>query len=486
MTEAANLIFFTGENHCREVAGCYGHPLARTPTLDRLAARGTLFENAYCASPLCCPARASIATGRYPHETGYWENSTAYNDKVPSWMHRLRDAGHEVAAVGKLHYRATEDDNGFSEEIVPMHILDGIGGLPTLLRWSGEQPEMSGQWDLYWSNSGVGETEYQAYDREITRQTIQWLEKNAANQAQPFTLLVSYVSSHPPFLVPKELYELYTHDRIPLPVGFQDDKMPRHPALEHLRRLKQYRRMDDEAVLKTVSAGYFGLITHLDRQIGAVMAAAERLGLLDNTRLAYTSDHGESYGHHGIFGKNHLLEPAVRVPLLMSGPGIPSGKVVQQCVSAVDVFHTLGESAGIPAEPADTTMPGHSLWPAMTGPEQARTVFAEFHASASKNGGFLWRNGADKLIYHVDMPNQLFNLERDPMEMDDLVVRGAGAEREAALEAELRGLCDPEAVDRNAKADQHRWADKYGGNEAIKAKKTFAYTPPPGHEPRFM
>lgn len=158
MTEPANLIVFQSDNHARGMAGCYGHPLVRTPTLDRIAQQGVRFANAYSPSPICCPARASIATGRFPHQTGYWDNAIVYDGRVPSWMHRLRDQGHEVVSVGKLHFRSAEDDNGFSEELVPMHILDGIGGAVMLLRGYGEEPERQGQWELYSEQSGPSAT----------------------------------------------------------------------------------------------------------------------------------------------------------------------------------------------------------------------------------------------------------------------------------------------------------------------------------------
>jgi choline-sulfatase len=123
MTEPRNLVYFQSDNHNRSYLGCYGHGLARTPVLDRMAGRGVRFANAYAASALCCPARASLATGRFPHQTGYWDNAIVYDGRVPSWMHRLRGQGHHVASVGKLHYRSGDDDNGFAEELLPMHIL---------------------------------------------------------------------------------------------------------------------------------------------------------------------------------------------------------------------------------------------------------------------------------------------------------------------------------------------------------------------------
>ena len=123
----SNVLFILSDEHSRRVLGCYGHPMIRTPNLDALAARGVRFADAYTNSPICVPARASLATGRYPHQIRFWDNGIAYDGTVPTWHHRLRDAGHEVTSIGKLHFRSADDDNGFTEEIMPLHINDGIG-----------------------------------------------------------------------------------------------------------------------------------------------------------------------------------------------------------------------------------------------------------------------------------------------------------------------------------------------------------------------
>ena len=123
----ANVLFILSDEHSRRVLGCYGHRMIRTPNLDALAARGIRFADAYTNSPICVPARASLATGRYPHDIRFWDNAIAYDGGVPSWHHRLREAGHEVVSIGKLHFRSEADDNGFSQEIMPLHINDGIG-----------------------------------------------------------------------------------------------------------------------------------------------------------------------------------------------------------------------------------------------------------------------------------------------------------------------------------------------------------------------
>jgi choline-sulfatase len=125
--QPANLLFILSDEHSRRVLGCYGHGMIRTPNLDRLAASGVRFTDAYTNSPICVPARAALHTGQYVHKIRFWDNAIPYDGTVPSWAHRLRDAGHEVTAIGKLHFRSADDDNGFTEEIMPLHVVDGIG-----------------------------------------------------------------------------------------------------------------------------------------------------------------------------------------------------------------------------------------------------------------------------------------------------------------------------------------------------------------------
>ena len=205
MAEPKNLLILLSDNHNRAVAGCYGHPQATTPTLDRLAATGTRWTSAYSASPLCCPARAALATGRFSHQTGYWDNAIVYDGRVPSWMRRVRDQGHEVVSIGKLHFRSTEDDNGFSEELLPMHILGGKGGTHMLLRGYDDEHVNRGQWELYMERSGIGTAPYQGFDRQITLTAVDWLRRHRAKTRKPWVLFVSYPSPHPPFSVPERI-----------------------------------------------------------------------------------------------------------------------------------------------------------------------------------------------------------------------------------------------------------------------------------------
>jgi choline-sulfatase len=476
MTEPRNLVFILSDNHNRAFAGPYGHPQAVTPNLDALAARGVVFENAYAASPLCCPSRASLATGRYPHQTGYWDNAITFDGRVPSWMRRLRDRGHDVVSFGKLHFRSSADDNGFSEERLAMHILDGKGGTHMLLRGFDDEHVNTGQWEMYRDRTGIGTAPYQAFDQKITEDAIGWLEAHGREGAKPFALFVSYPSTHPPFAVPAAFWDRIDAVDIRMPSGFLPAERSEHPADRHLRHIMGTSALDEDLV-RRIQVGYLALVAHLDHEIGRLLHTLEALSLTDDTRIVYTSDHGDLAGQHGLLGKFCLYEGSIGVPLIMAGPGIPAGRRVKQVASHVDLFPTILEGLGCTLEAEDADVPGRSLWPAIQGEERDVIGFAEYHAVGSKVGSFMLRHGNWKLIYHVGMPTQLFDLEADPDECRDL---GPDHPEAARLEAMLRNICDPEAVDARAKADQRAKADFWGGREAVAADGLLVFTPPPG------
>jgi choline-sulfatase len=240
------------------------------------------------------------------------------------------------------------------------------------------------------------------------------------------------------------------------------------------------REIGDEARLREIVRCYHALSTHLDEQIGQVVAAARELGLLEDTRVIYSSDHGESAGAHGLLGKSHLYEPAIGVPLIIAGPDLPHGVVIDEPVSHVDLYPTIVKGAGL--TPGDR-LDGEDLWPIIGGAARSRPVLSEYHAAGSANAAFALRAGSEKLIYHVNAPPQFFELASDPEERYDLVTSGEGIDRAAALEGELRKICDPDEVDRHAKEDQRRKAEFWGGNDAILRDGLVVYTPPPELEP---
>ena len=479
VTNAHNLLLFLSDNHNRNALGCYGHPMVQTPVLDSIAQRGVRFANAYTASPICCPSRAALATGRFPHQTGYWDNCIVYGGRVQSWMHRIREQGHTVTGIGKLHYRSSENDNGFTEELIPMHILEGKGGLPGLLRSIGKERPHESDWGLYADYSGAGEAPYQVYDRDITQHAIDWLKEHAHKHEKPWVLKVSYPSPHPPFMVPQELLDLYPVDSVPLPPCFRTGERPEHEAMRHLRYHTQVRELT-EPLVRQITAAYLALVTHVDRQIGKVMKVAEDLGLLDTTRIVYSSDHGEMHGSHGLLGKYNMYEDSAAVPLIIAGPDVPQGRAVQQIVSHVDLFPTIVESVGAQTVSSDDDLLGVSLWPAVSGTETERLGFAEYHAEGSQAAIFMVREGPMKLVHYMDYPPQLFNLADDPGERHDL---SGESDSQAVLERLTKRLhekCDPVAVEQRAKHDQRVFLELWGGEEKVSREVDIAFSPPPG------
>jgi choline-sulfatase len=479
---ATNLLFILSDEHRRDVAGCYGDPTAITPNIDAIAARGARFRNAYTPCPICVPARAALATGRWVHQTRSWDNAAPYHGEPPSWHHRLRDNGHRIVSVGKLHFRATADDNGFSEEILPLHVLEGKGDLIGMLR---EPPAARGSMPALAASAGPGESTYNDYDRAITAAACRWIATEGVRaDEKPWALFVSLVRPHFPLTAPPEFYALYPPERMPMPRLYDEAGHPRHPAVLALRSVMNYDDFfaDAQAVRRAI-ASYYALVSFLDDNIGRILAALEAADLADSTRVIYTSDHGDNLGCRGLWGKSVMYEESVAVPLVVAGAGIPSGLTVDTPVSLVDCYRTVLEAVGCPLPQDDLALPSHSLWEVLAGRRPDRHVLSEYHAAGSITGTFMLRHGRWKYIYHVGFAPELYDLGADPGETTDLAERPGMASVLAECRAALLRICDPEAVSADAFADQRRRIALNGGRDAVLQRGDYGYTPAPGEKP---
>lgn len=477
--QPANLLFIMSDEHNKRVLGSYGHPMIQTPHLDRLASRGTRFANAYTNCPICVPARASFATGQYVHRIRCWDNAIAYDGRVPSWGHRLMARGHRVSAIGKLHYVDSDARrNGFDEEILPLHIVNGVGDLLGLIR--DELPRRPGSAKLG-PEAGRGESEYTHYDRSIAAQTVRWLQEEAPrHRSKPWALYVGFVSPHFPLIAPPGFYDLYPEDRVPWPDMYEHEKRPRHPFIDAMRACLCFDDPFDPPMVRRAITAYMGLVSFLDDNIGRILRALEETGLSASTRVIYSSDHGDNLGTRGMWGKSTMYEESAGIPMIMAGPDIPSDMVCDTPVSLVDAFPTFIEGLGARPDTNDAALPGHSLIAIARGDTPQRTILSEYHAAGAMCGAYMIRHGKYKHIHYVGLPPMLFDLERDPRERTDLGrdphYRAVIAECEAAL----REVVDPEAADRQAKADQRAHIERHGGREAILKRGAFRYSPPPG------
>ncbi len=478
--QPSNLIVIMSDEHNPKVMGCNGHPLVKTPNIDALAAAGTSFTSAYTTCPVCVPARAAFATGKYVNQIGYWDNADAYEGAIPSWHHHLRDRGHRVVSIGKLHFRGLPgDDHGFSEEIIPMNIIEGKGDLMGLVR--NDLPERGLSWKIA-KLAGPGETSYTFYDREIATKAQIWLREEAPKyRDKPWVLFVSFVCPHFPLVAPAEFYYQYPLDKMPLPKQYGKDERPQHPYLRDYAESFSYDKFFDPEKLKKALAAYYGLCSFLDDNIGKVLRTLDATGLAENTRVLYTSDHGDNLGARGLWGKSTMYEEVAGVPLIIKGPDIPRGVKISEPANHVDTYPFILECAGESTPDAYDGHPGHSLFKLANGSKPDRNVLTEYHGMGSTTGAFMIRHGKFKFVHYVAYAPQLFDLEADPEELRDVAADPAYAKTLEECRARLYKICDPAEVDSRAKHRQAELLAENGGREAVIKRGDLGFSPPPGY-----
>ena len=464
------------DEHTRSVMGAYGNRLVHTPTLDDLAARGVLFENAYTPSPICIPARASFATGTPVFDHRCWSSAEPYYGQQQSWMHRLRDRGHEVTSIGKLHYRSAEDDVGFTESILPMYLANNGRGWPQGLQRK-PMAEFPGSRELA-QKLGPGETDYTHYDRDITAAAVDWLKARAGGSEQPWVLFVSFICPHFPLSAPEEFFERYRDVDLPEPYDRDPDTRLRHPVIDEMREFWDYVDYFDADSEKLGLRNYYALCSFLDDNVRQVLDALEASGQADNTQVIYTSDHGDMIGNHGIWCKSYMYEDSAGIPMTLTGPGISPGTNTTP-VSLTDLASTIELAVGAPIDTAfESPVASKPLQVLAESPEPERIVISEYHDGGSPCGFYLLRRGRWKLVYYSEgHAALLFDLESDPREMSNLAEDPNHAGILNELVDALCNILDPEAVNAQAFADQAAMIEKLGGLDAIKALRNFNHTP---------
>ena len=221
--------------------------------------------------------------------------------------------------------------------------------------------------------------------------------------------------------IPPEFFKLYEQADIPMPDRYAESERPRHPYLEHMRKVRPYDAgFTGPEMVKRALAAYFGSVSFVDHNVGQVLHALEEAGLSGNTRVIYGSDHGENLGTRGLWAKSTLFEESAGIPLILSGPDVPSGKTVARPVSLVDVFPTVLECAGVAPSPEDKTLPGKSLLSAAHGRLPDGIAFSEYHAVGSPSGSYMIRRGRFKYIHYCGYAPMLYDLEADPHQFVNL------------------------------------------------------------------
>ena len=455
MTGAArkpNILVIMSDEHAPQVSGFGGHPLVKTPHLDALAARGVLFRNAYCNSPLCVPSRMSFMTGRYPHNNGAYDNATALSSDAVTWAHLLRAVGYDAALSGKQHFVGPDQLHGFQAQLAfDLHASNRHG----VFDWERGTPAAAKPWPGV-AQAGPGSTRELEVDDQVEAAALAYITDQARKE-RPWVLDVGFIAPHFPLVVPQRYWEMYRPEKMDLPVLPPGHVENQHPVFQRMRGMFGALEVFPDEAVRRARAAYYGLITYLDDKVGALVGALEATGQLENTLIVYTADHGEMNGEHGMWRKSNFYEQSVRVPLIVAGAGVvPDGRVVEQCVSLVDVVATMVEVAGA-SDSVVTPLDGQSLLPLArgdTGLAWADEVFSEYLAHGVARPVAMLRRGRYKLIYSLDDPPILFDLETDPGEFNDLGTDPHYAAIREALRSALLAQWNPVELEQRIRREQ--------------------------------
>jgi len=451
MTEnRPNIVFLFSDQHAQGIAGCYGDGVAETPNLDRLAAAGVLFENAYCPSPLCAPSRMATLAGRYPNDLDCRTNHETLHTDVPTFAHALVPAGYRPVLVGRMHALGPDQTHGFVERRVgDIGATWAGGGQPDLGRINPARGS-SGP-SFHWS--GAGATSYLRFDHAVTEGALAYLDEVAARQAagdrSPFFLMAGWFLPHHPYIAEPEDFAAF-EGRVPPPRLAPAE--PEHPFIRSWREQTEVVDLPDEVVIRARTA-YYGNVRLIDRMVGRIMDRLEAHGLAGNTLLIYASDHGEQLGERGLWCKSTMYDQSAKVPLVMAWPGrLPAGARRGHVVNLIDLNATILEAAGADPLPnaAGRSLLGIARDPAADWPD---ATFSEYYAGlisldTRPAQHRMVRSGRWKLVYYHGMPPQLFDLADDPDEMQDLAASPAHEEVRDALLARVLDGWDPDAIAR--------------------------------------
>jgi choline-sulfatase len=416
----------------------YGNAVVHAPRLAALAREGVVFENAYCASPLCAPSRFALLTGRRPSSIGAYDNAAELPAATPTITHALRAAGYETTLAGKMHFVGPDQLHGFEERLTTDVYPSGFDWTPDWALPQGERLEWYHNTTSLLSASVTEAALQTDYDDEVCFRAVQKIrDLSLRSERPPFFLTVSFTNPHDPWEMRRRYWELYDERAIDLPaVGV----LPRAEADAHSLRLRDMigldrRPLTDEEV-RRARHGYYASVSYLDERVGELLDALGATGLDRDTLVVFTADHGELLGERGLWYKMSFLDGSARVPLIVRGPGLAARRI-EGPVSQLDLAPTLAELAGAPAVEAE--FEGSSLAKALTGAaEGPAEALGEYLAEGVQAPAVMIRRGAHKYVRCPGDPDLLYDLDADPLELRNL----AGDPRSAGLLARFRAEGD--------------------------------------------
>jgi len=432
-----NIVFICSDQHGYKYTGYAGHPIVKTPNLDRIAGRGVVFTNAYCGHPVCVASRSSMMTGMYASDCNSFCNSTVWDGSHPLWGTRLRGAGYYCRAIGKMDLN-DDFDTGF-EEIKTNYGHRHNPDITSLFR----RPVAYRVRERDGVDGGFRKKRHE--DASRTETAIDFLSNESRKLNQPWALYVGLTEPHPGFVALKQYYEIYPTYGVDIPNIPPGHLEELHLVFQELRHFKRIATPILEERIRRARAGYYGLISELDEYIGQIWDKLEQTDQLENTVFIYTSDHGESLGEHGLWYKNNLYDVASHIPLVVAGYGLPKRVTVDTPVAHVDLCATLLDLSG--AE-IPSTLRGHSLLSLIYGKLEHHPGFAysECHSEGNCTGSFMIRKGDWKYIHFTWYDDLLFNVAEDPGELNNLINDPDTEGIQSELKDALYSQVNPEEV----------------------------------------
>ncbi|XP_056147605.1 arylsulfatase K [Lampris incognitus] len=445
-----------------------GSRVVRLPYINYLRELGTTFLNAYTNSPICCPSRAAMWSGQFVHLTQSWNNYKCLDANATTWMDVLEESGYHTQQMGKLDY--TSGSHSVSNRVEAW-----TRDVPFLLRQEG-RPVV----ELVGNASTV---RIMTKDWETTDRATQWIFNRAASPSQPFALYIGLNLPHTyrtdslgptaggsTFRTSPHWLKKVSTDLISMPKWLSESAM--HPVDYYSTFTKNCSGHFTEEEVKSIRAFYYAMCAEADAMLGQVLSALRETGLLNNTVVIFTADHGELAMEHRQFYKMSMFEGSSHVPLLFMGPGLVSGLQVNQVVSLVDLYPTILETAGI-SVPGNIS--GQSLVSLLSKssdkPQKLHPswILSEYHGCNANASTYMLRTGRWKYIAYADgqsVPPQLFDLTRDREELHDVVLKVPAVRTQ--LDKLLRNIIDyprvSEAVHHYNRQQFTAWRQSLGRN----------------------
>lgn len=442
-----NILVIMADQITPFLLGAYGHDVVQTPNLDRLAARGVRFDAAYTPSPLCVTARASFLTGRLSSLLGCFDNGDSFPTLTPTFAHYLTNAGYETVLSGKMHFVGPDQLHGFKRRLT-------TDVYPSTHDWTYDvlpEDALTVPFDFprQYQGDGVGPgwaLELQ-FDEETEYRSLEYLR---TPHEEPFCLVTSFTSPHPPFIAPKEYWDLYegAHIEVPeFPDDMEDTYSDMDRAINRWHGVDKFRDVVSPESITRMRQGYYALLSYVDAKVGRLVDALEQQGLLENTVVMFTGDHGDMLGEKGMIQKRSFYEWSSRIPMIMCGPGIPAGTQIDIPVSLIDLLPTMLDMAGVED---NTRIPieGKSLMPLIRteGEGEGRFAISEYHGEGLFRACFMIRKGRYKYVYIQDSKAQLFDVVADPGEWQNLVGRPEHKGVEEELKAIILNTFDTDGI----------------------------------------